>query len=72
MKLCHLRTGFLLDFSSTQKMKAICSNETSVHSIRPHGIISQREELFITTAVRISYLTKDYLRGARKEICRQD
>jgi hypothetical protein len=38
---------------STLKMEAICSSETSVDN-GIHGVISQKMELFITTAVRTS------------------
>jgi hypothetical protein len=51
-------------------MEAVFSSETSVDSTRLYGIISQKIELFITTALRISHLTKHDLFGARKSICK--
>jgi hypothetical protein len=43
--------------SSTLKMEAICSSETSTFN-GPHCIVSQNIELFLTTAVRNSNPTK--------------
>jgi hypothetical protein len=48
-----------LAYSSTLKMEVTCSSETSVSTFSGlHGIISQKIELFITTAVRTSNPTE--------------
>jgi hypothetical protein len=53
--LCRLLTcWFLLKFSSTLKMEAICSSERRLHLNRLHGVTSQKMILFITTAVKTS------------------
>jgi hypothetical protein len=44
-----------LAYSSTLKMEAICCAETSADT-GLHGLISQKTELFIVTAVRNSNL----------------
>jgi hypothetical protein len=41
-----------LAYSSTMKMEPICSSESSVDFNGLHGVISQKIELFITTALR--------------------
>jgi hypothetical protein len=48
-------------YSSTLKMEAICSSETSVDVNGLHGVISQKIVLFITTAVRTSHSTITYI-----------
>jgi hypothetical protein len=50
-----------LAYSSTLKMEASCSSETSLTFNGLHGIISQEIELSITTAVRTSHPTPFYL-----------
>jgi hypothetical protein len=42
----------LLAYSSVLKMVETCSSETSVNFNKLHGIIFQKIELYITTAVR--------------------
>jgi hypothetical protein len=43
-----------LDYSATLNMEATCSSETSVDFHGLHGVISQKMELFITTAMKTS------------------
>jgi hypothetical protein len=44
-------------YSMTMKMEAACSTETSPNFQQLHGVISQKIEFFITTAVSTSNLT---------------
>jgi hypothetical protein len=50
-----------LAYSSTLKMEATCFSETSVDFQGLHGVIFQKIELFITTAVRTSNHTRSTL-----------
>jgi hypothetical protein len=44
-----------LDYSSTLKMEATCSSETSAVFIRLHSVISEKTELLKTTEVENIY-----------------
>lgn len=48
------------DSSSVFKMQVTCSSETWLSLSRLQGILSQKMELFITTAVKTVYLTCDF------------
>jgi hypothetical protein len=52
-------TTVCLAYSSTLKTEATCSSETSVDFQRTTRVISQKIELFITTAVRTSNPTDE-------------
>jgi hypothetical protein len=45
---------FFLGYSSTLKMEATCSSETSVHLNALHTVTTQKIEVFLTTAVKTS------------------
>jgi hypothetical protein len=54
LSLLPVSRFLLASFISTLKIEATCSSETSVTFNELHSVISQKMELFITTAVRTS------------------